>query len=332
VGGSGGCVDAAVQQIPKNCRMPSAQRGRSVLTARDARVTAPRAGRLLVSSQQSHLGRLGCQSVQLSGVAMSKSYLTTRGAAMAIAVAAAAAPAAATEQTTYQFTPSADTTLYADIAGLDRHWDDVSDGQGESLWLSTTGGGVLRRSLLRFDLQSIPAGQRVVSATLSLYELRAQDAHAVTVHRVLAPWGEGSSNGGASGVGAPATPGDATWRWRDYGVAEWSQRGGDFATTVSAVTAVGLPGETYTWGSTSVLVVDVQSWLDTPSSNHGWILIGEELDRKNAKRFGSSESGLANLRPLLVVEVAPVPEASTLAMLCAGLALLPLLRRRSQRA
>lgn len=238
--------------------------------------------------------------------------------------------AQAAETQTFVFTPSADTTIFADVAGSNLSWDDKSDGQGSSLWLSTTAGGVLRRTLVQFDLSAIPAGMQVVSASLSLYESRARDDHEVALHRVLAPWGEGASNGGSQGEGDQAEAGDATWRWRDYGVTEWATRGGDFVPTASALTLVGAPNATYTWTSNAGLVSDVQAWLADPSVNHGWILIGPELDIQNAKRFDSRESGVLAQRPMLVVQVSPIPEPATTALFAAGLLALTMARRSRQ--
>lgn len=239
---------------------------------------------------------------------------------IAAALLTASLSAAAVEVDEYRFEPAADTTIFADIAGFDPRWDDVSDGQGESLWLSTTAGGVVRRALMRFDLGAIPQGAHIVSVSLTLYESRARDSHAASLHRVLAPWAEGASNGGSQGEGDQAEAGDATWRWRDYGVAEWSTRGGDFVAEASAATLVGAPNQTYTWAGTPLLVADVQRWIDNPATNHGWILIGAELDAQNAKRFDSGESPFATQRPLLVVQAAPVPEPAASLMLAAGLA------------
>jgi hypothetical protein len=257
---------------------------------------------------------------------------TLAGIAGGMALACAVAlPARAAGETEYRLTPVADTTLFADISGVDRSWDDVSDALGNSLWTSTTAGGIVRRTLLRFDLGAIPSGQRVVFATLSLYESRARDGHEVQLHRVLAPWGEGSSNAGGSGTGAPATAGDATWRWRDFGVAEWATRGGDFVAEPSASTLVGAPLAFYTWGSTSGMLDDVQGWLDEPASNHGWILIGAEIDVQNAKRFDSRHSLTASQWPTLVVRVTPIPEPASALLMAAGLAGLALRRLRRGR-
>jgi len=233
---------------------------------------------------------------------------------------------------TYRFNPVADTTIYADIAGSDLSWNKVSDARGESLWLSTTAGGVLRRALMRFDLSAIPAGEQVVSASLTIFQSRSRENQDVSLHRVLASWGEGHSDGGSAGTVAPATAGDTTWQWRDYLQTAWVRAGGDFQPQASAATLVDQPNESYTWASTAGLVADVQGWLDRPADSFGWILLGREVDAQNAKRFDSREGLVADHRPLLVVQTAPVPELSTVALLCAGLLVLPVLRRRSARA
>lgn len=233
---------------------------------------------------------------------------------------AGASASAQVQAQEYRFTPVADTSIYADVAGVDLSWDDVSDGQGESLWLSTTAGGVVRRALVRFDLSALPSDVQVVSASLTLFESRSRTDHLVTLHRMLAGWGEGSSDGGSQGVGAPATAGDATWRWRDYQVAEWSTRGGDFVGTASSSLVVGAQNQTYTWTGAG-LAADVQQWLAQPSQNHGWILVGDESGIQSAKRFESGESPFTDFRPTLTLQVTPIPEPATWMLWLAGAAL-----------
>ena len=90
------------------------------------------------------------------------------------------------------------------------------------------------------------------------------------------------------GQGAPATPNDATWRHRFFDSVFWTTQGGDFSVTVSASQSVGDVGQ-YTWSSTQ-MVADVQSWLDNPGSNFGWLVLGDESAPATAKRFDARES------------------------------------------
>ena len=132
-------------------------------------------------------------------------------------------------------------------------------------------------------------------------------SQSITLHRVLADWGEGGSNApGEEGGGATARANDATWRHRFFPDSRWTALGGDFSDTVSDRTTVGGIG-VYTWGSTPEMVADVQGWLDQPESNFGWMLRGNEENDKTAKRFDTREAAAAN-RPVLLVEFTPTCE------------------------
>src|SRR5262249_31170847 len=98
-----------------------------------------------------------------------------------------------------------------------------------------------------------------------------------------------------------------------YNTASWTNAGGDFVSTVSASTSVGGVGS-YTWGSTDQMVTDVQGWLDTPSSNFGWIVLGNETTASSAKRFDSRENSTAANRPTLTIDYTSTQTASTLAL------------------
>jgi hypothetical protein len=96
-------------------------------------------------------------------------------------------------------------------------------------------------------------------------------ARTVELHKLLADWGEGTSHAPmGEGDGAPATSNDATWRHRFFDSLFWTTQGGDFSAVVSASQSVGSTGQ-YTWSSTQ-MVADVQSWLDNPDSNFGWLV------------------------------------------------------------
>lgn len=225
-----------------------------------------------------------------------------RGARRAVRLALVlvfAASAARAETISVQ--PVKDNTLYEDTAGA------RSNGEGFHLFSGRAAGsdaGRRRRALLAFDVAgSVPAGATIVSARLTLNMTRTvSGGQATTLHRVLADWGEGDSIAvGEEGRGAPAATGDATWLHRFFGTdMRWENTGGDFAESASATRSVAGFGS-YTWGPSAEMTADVQSWLDAPETNFGWIVIGNESIQPTAKRFSSRESS-ASVRPRLEIE------------------------------
>lgn len=192
-----------------------------------------------------------------------------------------------------------DNTLYENDAGL------LSNGAGRHLFAGRTVQSVgenLRRGLIAFDVAAnVPAMATIDSVTLTLNMSRsiAGDA-SVSLHRVLADWGEGASDApGQEGAGAPAAPGDATWLHTSFSNAFWASPGGDFDVAASDTLTVGDLGF-YTWGSTSQMELDVQQWLDAPLTNYGWLLLGDETSGNlSAKRFDTRES---NDPPMLRID------------------------------
>jgi hypothetical protein len=89
--------------------------------------------------------------------------------------------------------------------------------------------------------------------------------------------------------------------------------GGDFLATPSSSLLV--PNEDFddlntfhTWPSTPELVADVQSWVDAPGCNFGWILIGDEVGNRTSARFTSRNNEFfPENRPTLAVEYSPPP-------------------------
>src|SRR6266404_6837935 len=183
--------------------------------------------------------------------------------------------------------PSKDNTLYE----FDPAEGDRSNGAGVHFFAGENGMGELRRGVLAFVIAGrIPAGSTITAVSLSM-NMSMTPAGAITVelHKLLADWGEGTSHAPmGEGDGAPATPNDATWRHRFFDSVFWTTQGGDFSATVSASQSVGGIGQ-YTWNSAQ-MVADVQSWLDNPASNFGWLVLGDETAIATAKRFDTRES------------------------------------------
>lgn len=193
--------------------------------------------------------------------------------------------------------PSKDNTLYE----YDPAEGDNSNGAGFHFFAGETAMSELRRGVLAFDIAaSIPPGSTITGVSLSLNMSRTptNTVYLVELHKLLADWGEGTSVApGEEGDGAPATPNDATWRHRFFDTIFWTTEGGDFSATVSASQSVGPVGH-YMWNSAQ-MVADVQSWLDNPASNFGWLVLGDETAIATAKRFDTRESASP---PVLTIE------------------------------
>ena len=194
--------------------------------------------------------------------------------ALTLATSFACAAATSVSANIINITPSKDNTLYE----FDPLEGDFSNALGFHFFAGKTeslnSAGAWSPSILQDIFR--PA-QRSPAVTLSMNMSRTIDdtARTVELHKLLADWGEGTSIApGEEGEGAPATPNDATWRHRFFDTIFWTTEGGDFSATVSASQSVGGVGQ-YTWSSAQ-MVADVQSWLDNPASNFGWLVLGDE--------------------------------------------------------
>jgi hypothetical protein len=197
--------------------------------------------------------------------------------------------------------PNKDNTLYE----YDPAEGDHSNGAGFHFFAGENAMGELRRGVLAFDVAgAIPAGSTITAVSLTMnMSMTPAGALIIELHKLLADWGEGTSHAPmGEGDGAPATPNDATWRHRFFDTIFWTSEGGDFSATVSASQSVGDIGQ-YTWTSAQ-MVADVQSWLDDPASNFGWLVLGDESAAATAKRFDTRESASP---PMLTIQYTPGP-------------------------
>lgn len=198
---------------------------------------------------------------------------------------------------------SLDNTLYIDVSGA------VSNGSGPTMFCGKTGvfGTGARRALVQFDVAGgIPSGATITSVRLRLYMSQSvSGAYPISLRRVTNSWGEGISDAGPTGgQGVQAQNNDATWLHRFYPATNWANAGGDFTVASSASINVSGLGP-YFWGSTAAMVADVQSWLDVPAGNNGYLLLGNEVADGSAKRFETRESETTANRPQLIVTYDP---------------------------
>ena len=196
-----------------------------------------------------------------------------------------------------EISPARDNSIFSE--------GDLSNALGQRLFAGMTAQFHLRRALIMFDVAgAVPAGSTINFATLHMNCSRQLQPAAVSLHRLRASWGEGTSRAlFEEGMGAPATPGDATWMARFFPGDPWGIPGGDFVDSPSA-TSLSPGSGPVTW-ATGQMALDVQSWLDSPAENHGWILIGEESVFASAQRFDSRENVNPAVRPRLVLDFTP---------------------------
>jgi hypothetical protein len=212
-----------------------------------------------------------------------------------------------TTPSTLSLTTSADNTLYQ--VSTSDPMAQLSNGAGPNFFVGDTNQPLnnIRRGAIKFDLSSIPVGSTVTSATLTLHvsKLVSTGAENVTLNRALLNWGEGTSTTGSGGGGAgvPATTNDVTWYYTFYSSQLWTTPGGDFAATASATTAVNGLGF-FNWTGPGV-VSDLQQWVNNPTGNFGWIVLGNESAAGTALQLDTKENTTAADRPLLTVNYTP---------------------------
>lgn len=162
---------------------------------------------------------------------------------------------------TVQLSAAKDNTIYqAD--------PDASNGSGEFLLVGT---GL--RSLVQFDVGSdtVPAGSTIIDAVLTLHAPNSSSgSSSVSVHKVYSSWGEAGSNAsGDETIGDRARQFDATWIYSSYDGELWNSPGGDAAGSSASATVA--DSGAYEWLGDG-LIDDIQSWIDNPAGNFGWLL------------------------------------------------------------
>lgn len=197
---------------------------------------------------------------------------------------------------TIQLAASQDTTIYNVATG------DLSNGAGEYLVVGGAEGfAAARRALVSFNVAGagIPEGSTILDAVLTLHAAEVTgDATRVGLHPIAKSWGESTTD--ASGnefEGVPAGVRDATWLFSLFDSTGWASAGGDFGGESAGVTVNGIG--TWQWSSAGV-VADVQSWLDNPNDNFGWMIKSAEASG-SIRGFISRDNANIALRPTLEI-------------------------------
>lgn len=150
----------------------------------------------------------------------------------------------------------------------------------------------VERSLIRFDLSSIPSSSAsgITSATLRIYWQNTNGASkTIEVHRITQAWEEGS----------------VTWDNRKTSTA-WNSGGGDFSSTVLATKNISwYPPAYYDIDLTS----SVKDFVDGTYTNYGWILkFQSENTAQKYWDWHSKETSTGSKKPsLIITSSAPLP-------------------------
>jgi hypothetical protein len=249
----------------------------------------------------------------LQHVATSRAFRTACLALAALALAAAQAQA--------QSSTTATLSAVADIRIL-TVYPDTNFNTGLPSQVSVfTGGGNLQRSLIQFDLSSLPTGESVQSATLTLYS-RFEDGKGnyggatMGVYRLAHPWSESQATWNIS---ATATP--------------WVTAGGDFVGTTGVqmvspyATSNAQPSGDYvpvTWDITTL----ANEWYTGQHANNGLLLMSGQGNNLCfwSREYNDGVHPTGYWAPQLNVTLTPEP--ATLTLLALGGAAVVARRRK----
>lgn len=164
------------------------------------------------------------------------------------------------------------------------------------------------RSLIQFNLTSIPSNATVTSATLSLYQWheRSSNIRTFRIYRMIRAWVEGTGAGSASGDGAT---------WATYnGVSNWGTAGADNTTSDresgdSGNRSMGTGETVNVFKDFTMTAAAVEAWISGAFANNG-MLLKMDTETNDEHLFYSSDETTAANRPKFQV-VYTVPAASS---------------------
>jgi hypothetical protein len=164
-------------------------------------------------------------------------------------------------------------------------WDQAPNnnyGNADETWVSSATSDTTR-SLLQFNMGAVPAGSRILQATLSLERQSGSGAdQPVSAHLIRNPWSEDS----------------VTWNERETG-ADWDTAGADFDNPAVATTPIGPGNQRYAWNITPL----VQGWVDGSYPNYGVALVAA-IPGITGERFYTSDHADPSRWPSLSITYA----------------------------
>ncbi|WP_338754362.1 DNRLRE domain-containing protein [Bacillus sp. FJAT-52991] len=153
----------------------------------------------------------------------------------------------------------------------------------------------LVRSLLQFDMGTLPRGAKIMNAQLNL--------------RLSSVWNDTASSIGLYEMNSAWEENRATWQRRTQS-ALWTNKGGDFNSTLLSSQTIGALDTTaaepqlFKW---TIKPEIIQKWMNDPSKNLGLILKATNENAATYKKFYSGDySGKLQYSPKLTITYYPV--------------------------
>ncbi|MDP7253413.1 MAG: DNRLRE domain-containing protein [Planctomycetota bacterium] len=194
-----------------------------------------------------------------------------------------------------------DTYMYSTHPVSDRNTDFVNYGKCDHLLLGRY--AYKHRSLMRFDLSSIPTEVKVARAVMKIYIYRKRGKGPTgQAYEVLKKWDAGRGPG-SRWVKQPVMNGEATWLCSSY-PQKWDKPGGDGTGTDRSGTPVSIasaPRTNKQWIAFELPKELVQRWIARPDSNLGLMLIDKDEAKGYSSSFRSTEFYDIPFRPKLVL-------------------------------
>ncbi len=190
------------------------------------------------------------------------------------------------------------------------------------IFVGTDGDDNPKRGLIEFNIAgAVPTGATITGVTLQLTVGQVAGsggggsggttaAETISLYDETQAWGQpinfvGATTFGGTGHGAAPDPGDATWNYSFYSSTPWAIAGGDWSSSLTDLADASVTGTltSFTWSS-AAMVADVQSWLDNPTGNFGWILKNaDETGTRTFRAFWSAQGAAANDDPAIAPEL-----------------------------
>ena len=165
-------------------------------------------------------------------------------------------------------------------------------GNCDYMWVGEYG---VYRSLVYFDLSSIPSNATITNAYVTLTAISGSNSgnRDISMYRITSDWVEG---GGCDQTGS------VNWISRMSGQ-NWSSSGGDYSSVISTTTVSGTYYVPYTWDLTQT----AQYWHNGIYTNYGVIFI--QPNENHYKVFATKEHTNSDYHPFITISYS-IPTAS----------------------